>query len=278
MPQPQLHGKICVVTGAGGALCSVMAAALAEAGAHVACVDLNLEAADRVARGISAAGASASAHFCDVTSPDSVEAVHQEIRSRHGPADVLLNGAGGAARGADVAESHRAAVEDPRLRSFLDLDIEAFSKTVDLNLASVVTVSKCFAADMVGRQGCSIINIASASSYRALTKVVAYSAAKAAVFNFTQWLSVHFAASGIRVNAIAPGFFLTEGNRHLLRREDGSLSPRGEKVLAHTPMGRFGDPGDLVGTVIWLADAGQSGFVTGCCVPVDGGFLAYAGV
>lgn len=276
MPQPQLHGKICVVTGAGGALCSVMAAALAEAGAHVACVDLNLEAADRVARGISAAGASASAHFCDVTSPDSVEAVHQEIRSRHGPADVLLNGAGGAARGADVAESHRAAVEDPRLRSFLDLDIEAFSKTVDLNLASVVTVSKCFAADMVGRQGCSIINIASASSYRALTKVVAYSAAKAAVFNFTQWLSVHFAASGIRVNAIAPGFLLTQQNYYLMIDKDtGESTPRGRHVLQQTPMNRYGRPEELVGAVVFLSSPAAS-FITGVVLPIDGGFSVFA--
>ena len=278
MPRKQLEQKVCVVTGAGGALCSVMARALAKAGAHVACVDLNRTAVDRVADGIIAAGWSASAHTCDVTQSASVEGLRKEIRARYGPSDILLNGAGGTAPDASVAETHQTAVQKTDERSFLDVDIDAFRNTLDLNLASVVMVSKCFARDMVGREGCSIINIASASSYRALTKVVAYSAAKAAVLNFTQWLSVHFAASGIRVNAIAPGFFLTEGNRHLLREAGGALTARGKKVIAHTPVGRFGDPEDLVGTLLWLADAKQSGYVTGCCVPVDGGFLAFAGV
>ena len=278
MANRPLDGKVCVVTGAGGALCSVMASALAGAGARVACVDLNRQAVERVATDIVEAGGVASAHTCDVMQSASVENLHREIQDRFGPTDILLNGAGGTAPGASVAESHQAAQQNASERGFLDIDIDAFRTTVDLNLGSVVMVSRCFAADMVGREGCSIINIASASSFRALTKVAAYSAAKAAVFNFTQWLSVHFATSGIRVNAIAPGFILTEGNRHLLREVDGSLSARGKTVIDHTPMRRFGDPDDLVGTLLWLADNKQSGFVTGCCVPVDGGFLAYAGV
>ena len=281
-----LSGKVAVVTGGGGVLCSGFSKTLAAAGAKVAVCDLRKEAAQVVAEEIVAAGGVAIAVEMNVLDITSVRAARDVIVEELGDVDLLLNGAGGnnpkGSTTKDNLTPEDMALLDENgsiegVKTFFDLDPDGISFVFNLNFLGTLIPTQVFARDMA-RRGGTIINVSSMNSFRPLTRIPAYSGAKAAVSNFTQWLAVHFAPVGIRVNAIAPGFFLTNQNRNLLLNADGSLSPRSEKILGHTPMGRFGVPEDLDGVLLWLADDKFSAFVDGVVVPVDGGFAAYSGV
>ncbi len=281
-----LSGKVAVVTGGGGVLCSGFSKTLAAAGAKVAVCDLRKEAAQAVAGEIVAAGGVAIAVEMNVLDINSVRAARDVIVGELGDVDLLLNGAGGnnpkgSTTKDNLTPEDMAALEEngsiEGVKTFFDLDPDGISFVFNLNFLGTLIPTQVFARDMAKRGG-NIINVSSMNSFRPLTRIPAYSGAKAAVSNFTQWLAVHFAPVGIRVNAIAPGFFLTNQNRNLLLNADGSLSPRSEKILGHTPMGRFGVPEDLDGVLLWLADDKFSAFVDGVVVPVDGGFAAYSGV
>jgi NAD(P)-dependent dehydrogenase (short-subunit alcohol dehydrogenase family) len=266
-----LSGKVAVVTGGGGVLCGAMSRALGRVGVKVAVLDLVLEAAQKVADEIVAAGGEAIAVQCDVLDKASLEAARDAVLARFGRVDILINGAGG---------NKKEATTSPEL-SFFDLPAEAVQWVFNLNFIGTLLPSQVFGKVMAEQgEGC-ILNISSMNAFRPLTRIPAYSAAKAAVNNFTQWLAVHMSqeySPKIRVNAIAPGFFLTEQNRFLLTDErTGELTPRGRTIIDHTPMGRFGDPEDLIGTVIWLLSP-SARFVHGVVVPVDGGFSAFGGV
>ena len=281
-----LSGKVAVVTGGGGVLCSGFSKTLAAAGAKVAVCDLRREAAQAVAEEIVAAGGVAIAVEMNGLDAGSVRAARDTIVSELGDVDILLNGAGGnnpkgSTTKDNLTPEDMALLEEngsiEGVKTFFDLDPDGISFVFNLNFLGTLIPTQIFARDMAKRGG-NIINVSSMNSFRPLTRIPAYSGAKAAVSNFTQWLAVHFAPVGIRVNAIAPGFFLTNQNRNLLLNADGSLSPRSEKILGHTPMGRFGVPEDLDGVLLWLADDKFSAFVDGVVVPVDGGFAAYSGV
>lgn len=281
-----LSGKVAVVTGGGGVLCSGFSKTLAAAGAKVAVCDLRREAAQVVAEEIVAAGGVAIAVEMNVLDAGSARAARDTIVSELGDVDILLNGAGGnnpkgSTTKDNLTPEDMALLEEngsiEGVKTFFDLDPDGISFVFNLNFLGTLIPTQIFARDMAKRGG-NIINVSSMNSFRPLTRIPAYSGAKAAVSNFTQWLAVHFAPVGIRVNAIAPGFFLTNQNRNLLLNADGSLSPRSEKILGHTPMGRFGVPEDLDGVLLWLADDKFSAFVDGVVVPVDGGFAAYSGV
>jgi NAD(P)-dependent dehydrogenase (short-subunit alcohol dehydrogenase family) len=276
-----LRGKVAVVTGGSGVLGSVMCRALSSAGARVAILGRDREKAQRLADELSRDGAPARGISCDVLDRAAVEATARDVLATLGPCDILINGAGGNhPKGTSGLEAFdpNAAGKTPADTTFFDLEVAGFEFVFDLNLLGTLLPSQVFGKQMVGRPGCTIINVSSMSAYRPLTKVAAYSAAKAAVNNLTQWLATHLAPAGIRVNAIAPGFFLTEQNHRLLVQDDGGYTPRARKVIAQTPMRRFGQPEELLGALLWLADSAASGFVTGTVVPVDGGFSAYAGV
>lgn len=272
--------KTVVVTGAGGVLCSSFSKHLAKLGARVALLDLNLKAAERAADEIIAEGGIAKAYECNVLDKKSVESVHDRVTADLGKCDILINGAGGnnpkATTLHETYQSGDANASD--FLTFFNIDEAGFDFVFDLNIKGVLLPSQVFMKDMIGRSGCSVLNVSSMNAYRPLTKIPAYSAAKAAVSNFTSWLAVHFASENIRVNAIAPGFFVTNQNRDLLFDANGDPTPRTDKILRSTPMGRFGDPDELLGTVEWLLDETKSSFVTGITVPVDGGFSAYSGV
>lgn len=274
-----LKGKVAVVTGAGGVLCSMFAKTLAEAGAKVAVLDLNEEAAEKVAKEIIAEGGIAKAYKTNVLDKESLEAVHKEVLADLGPCDLLLNGAGGNSPKATTTKEYFESgdIEADTL-SFFDLDPKGVEFVFNLNFMGTLLVVQVFAKDMIGRQGCSIINISSMNAYTPLTKIPAYSGAKAAISNFTQWLAVHFSKQGIRVNAIAPGFFVTKQNKELLFNSDGTPTARSQKILAATPMARYGEAEELNGTLLFLANSEAAGFITGIVVPVDGGFSAYSGV
>lgn len=269
-----------VITGAGGVLCSAFAKAMAAAGYPVALLDLNADAAQAVADEINAAGGRAMAYKTNVLERGDLEAAHDQILKDLGKCRILINGAGG--NSPKCTTAHEAFEEGDQAKTdiatFFNLDKSGFNFVFDLNLMGTLLPTQVFAKDMLGEDGCSILNISSMNAFRPLTKIPAYSAAKAAVSNFTQWLAVHFAGQGIRVNAIAPGFFVTNQNRALLFDENGKPTPRTEKILRATPMGRFGEAEELTGTLLWLTDSKASGFVTGIVVPVDGGFSAYSGV
>lgn len=275
-----IHEKNIVITGAGGVLCSEFARFLAKKGNRIALLDLNFAAADAVAQELCAEGLTAKAYACNVLEKAVVEEVHQAVLTDFGKCDILINGAGGNNPRATTAhEEYEQGDQDATaFNTFFNMDQSGFDFCFDLNIKGVLIPSQVFMADMVGRNGCSVLNISSMNAYRPLTKIPAYSAAKAAVSNFTSWLAVHFAKQGIRVNAIAPGFFVTNQNRALLFDENGNPTPRTEKILRSTPMGRFGEASELCGTVEWLLDDTVSGFVTGITVPIDGGFSAYSGV
>lgn len=266
-----IRDKVIAITGAGGVLCGTMAKAMAKVGAKVAVLDLSEEAAKKVAADIKSDGNKAIAVKCDVLQKDSIEAAMGKIINELGNVDVLINGAGG---------NKKEATTSPDL-SFFDLPADSIRFVFDLNFLGTVLATQVFAKDMAARGSGVILNVSSMNAFRPLTKIPAYSAAKAAVSNFTQWLAVHMCqnySENIRVNAIAPGFFLTEQNRFLLTDEkSGELTARGKTIIDHTPMARFGKPDELVGTVVWLmSDAAR--FVTGIVVPVDGGFSAFSGV
>jgi NAD(P)-dependent dehydrogenase (short-subunit alcohol dehydrogenase family) len=266
-----LTGHNIAVTGGGGVLCSTLATAAAEAGAHVAVLDRDEAAAHRVAETIGGRGGKAIAVVCDVTDAGSLRTAEQKVAQALGPTDALINGAGGNRVEATVSNDV----------PFFDLPPDALRSVLDLNVLGTVLPSQVFGRGMAEREGGVILNISSMNAFRPLTNIPAYSAAKAAVSNFTQWLAVHMCrnySARIRVNALAPGFFLTQQNRYLLMdRDTNQITERGKTILAHTPIGRFGDPGDLIGTAIWLLSDASS-FVTGVVVPVDGGFSAYSGV
>lgn len=272
--------KVVVITGAGGVLCSSFAKEMARIGHKVALLDLNEAAAQAVADEITAAGGTAKAYKTNVLDKESIAAVHAQVLQDLGKCQILINGAGGNSPKCTTAhetfQPGDEAAED--ISTFFNLDKAGFNFVFDLNLMGTLLPTQVFAVDMLGQPGCCILNISSMNAFRPLTKIPAYSAAKAAVSNFTEWLAVHFAGEGIRVNAMAPGFFVTNQNRALLFDEQGNPTARTEKILRATPMGRFGEPEELLGTLRWLTDDTASGFVTGIVVPVDGGFSAYSGV
>lgn len=274
-----LKDKVAVVTGAGGVLCSMFAKALASCGAKVALLDLNEEAADVFAKEIIAEGGIAKAYKANVLEKENLQAVHDEIAKDFGPCDILINGAGGNNPRAttDHEYFHLDDLKED-VKTFFDLDDSGVSFVFNLNFLGTLLPTQIFAKDMLGREGCNIINISSMNAFTPLTKIPAYSGAKAAISNFTQWLAVHFSKTGIRVNAIAPGFFATAQNKALLFNEDGSPTARTGKILAATPMGRFGESEELIGPLLFLLNNDASSFVTGIVLPVDGGFSAYSGV
>ena len=277
--KPDLSGKVAVVTGGAGVLCSEFAKALAVCGAKVAILGRTLSKAEAVVSEIAALGGEAIAVSVDVTDSASVKAAHAEVLERLGPCDILINGAGGNnPRATTDKEYFELGDIDADTKSFFDLDEEGIEYVFNLNFIGTLLPTQAFARDMIGREGCTILNVSSMNAYTPLTKIPAYSGAKAAISNFTQWLAVHFSKVGIRVNAIAPGFFSTEQNRKLLWNEDGTPTARTGKILAATPMGRFGNPEELLGALLFLVDAKSSSFVTGIVIPVDGGFSAYSGV
>ncbi|MDL2235077.1 SDR family oxidoreductase [Christensenellaceae bacterium OttesenSCG-928-L17] len=278
--QPDLSGKVAVVTGGAGVLCGMFAKAIAACGAKVAILDLADDKAQLVVDEIKAAGGEAIAVKVNVLEKESVEAAHESVLAAYGKCDILLNGAGGNSPRATCDDEFFSmeTLENPEKKSFFDLDLAGFNFVFGLNFTGTLLPTQVFAKDMLDAPGAVILNVSSMNAFTPLTKIPAYSAAKAAISNFTQWLAVHFAKSGIRVNAIAPGFFSTAQNAALLWNADGTPTARTAKILNNTPMGRFGESEELVGTLLWLLDNACSGFVTGVVVPVDGGFSAYSGV
>lgn len=274
-----LTGKVAVVTGAGGVLCSQFAAVLARAGAKVALLDINEEAARAVAQAICEEGGTARAYRCDVLSAEACRRVADQVQSDLGPCDILINGAGGNnPRATTDKEYYFEGDLDAEVKSFFDLDADGVSFVFNLNFLGTLLPTQAFARQMLGRPGCNILNISSMNAFTPLTKIPAYSGAKAAISNFTQWLAVHFSKAGIRVNAIAPGFFVTKQNEKLLFDDDGNPTPRTGKILAATPMGRFGKAEELSGAVLFLLNNEAASFITGVVLPIDGGFSAYSGV
>ena len=269
-----LKGKVCAITGAGGVICGEFARALAECGAKVALLDINFDAAKQIADEI---GENAIAVRCDCLNKESIVAARETIEESFGKVNFLINGAGGNNPRATCDNETMSPETDADIKNFFKLEESGIKFVFDLNITTAFLVTQVFAEDMV-KTGGNIINISSMNAYRPLTKIPAYSAAKAGISNFTQWLAVHFAPCHIRVNAIAPGFFVTNQNRSLLFDEKGNPTARTAKILAATPMKKFGEISDLVGALLWLANDAASGFVTGTVIPVDGGFSAYSGV
>ena len=270
----ELDSAVAVVTGAGGVLMSEFARALAECGAKVALLDINFDAAKKFADEI---GDNAIAIKCNCLDKESIKEAKKIVNEELGPVTLLINGAGGNNPKATCDNETMSADLPSETKSFFHLDEAGLKFVFDLNITSAFLVTQVFAEDMV-KTGGNIINISSMNAFRPLTKIPAYSAAKAGISNFTQWLAVHFAPVGIRCNAIAPGFFVTNQNRALLFNEDGTPTARTGKILSATPQKRFGEVSDLIGTLLWLASDEASGFVTGSVIAVDGGFAAYSGV
>lgn len=274
-----LSGEVAVVTGAGGVLCGMFAKTLADAGAKVAVLDLNETAAEAVASSIRENGGKAIAYKANVLERASLEEVHAKVLAELGPCDILINGAGGNSPRANTDKEYFEMGDiEADTKSFFDLDQSGVEFVFNLNFLGTLVPCQIFAKDMIGREGCSIINVSSMNAFTPLTKIPAYSGAKAAVSNFTQWLAVHFSKTGIRVNAIAPGFFVTSQNEKLLFNEDGTPTPRTGKILAATPMGRFGKAEELNGALLFFLNNQAAGFITGVVLPIDGGFSAYSGV
>ncbi|MFR0778001.1 MAG: SDR family oxidoreductase [Zhenhengia sp.] len=275
-----LEDKVVVITGAGGILCQRMAMALAECGAKVALLDINKSSVDGLATQIQREGKEAMAIQADVLDKESLKRAHEVVLKTFGKCDLLINGAGGNHTKGTTTKEYlfEEDLVDQEVQTFFDLDDTSIQFVFNLNFLGTLLPTQEFAKDMIGRKGCSIINISSMNAFTPLTKIPAYSGAKAAVSNFTKWLAVHFSKLGIRVNALAPGFFLTKQNEKLLLNEDGSLTKRAHKIIKSTPMGRFGEPDELLGALLFLASEQGSGFVNGVVLPVDGAFSAYSGV
>ena len=278
----KLNGKVAVVTGGGGVLCGIMAKALAKAGAKVAILDLRAEAAEAVAEEIRAEGGVAMGLSANVLELASLQAAEEKISAEYGPCDILINGAGGnnpkGTTSKEFLTKEDLAAKVEGVTTFFDLDPAGVGFVFNLNFLGTLLPTQVFCRKMAEGKGGNVLNISSMNAFCPLTKIPAYSGAKAAISNFTQWLAVHFSKVGIRVNAIAPGFFLTDQNRALLTNTDGSLTARGNTILTHTPMGKFGSPEDLIGAMLFLLDEEAAGFVNGIVLPVDGGFAAFSGV
>ncbi len=273
-----LKDKVAVITGAGGVLCSLMAKAMAACGAKVAVLDLHLSSAQKVADEITAEGYVAKAYEANCLDKASLLACHEAVLKDFGKCDILINGAGGNSPKASTTQEFYAPKVSEDTITFFDLKEEGFNFVFNLNILATLVTTQIFASDMIGKEGCSILNISSMNAFTPLTKIPAYSSAKAGVSNFTKWLATYFAKEGIRVNAIAPGFFSTAQNKALLFNPDGTPTARTGKILNNTPMGRFGEPEELLGSVLFLTDSKAASFVTGVVLPIDGGFSAYSGV
>lgn len=273
-----LSGKVCVITGAGGVLCSMFAETLATAGAKTALLDINEEAAIANAEKIKALGGISKGYACNVLDKESLENVHAKVLADLGSCDILINGAGGNNPKATTDNEYFCPDDMGKIKTFFDLDQSGVEFVFNLNFLGTLLPTQVFAQDMISKDDASIINISSMNAYTPLTKIPAYSGAKAAISNFTQWLCVHFSKTNIRCNAIAPGFFVTKQNEKLLFSEDGVPTPRTDKILAATPMGRFGKAEELIGALLFLVHKEASSFVNGVVIPVDGGFSAYSGV
>lgn len=275
-----LSNKIAVITGAGGILASNFAIHMARSGAKIAVLDINGEAAEATAQAIREEGGEAIAIACDVLKKSSVEEAEQKVVEAFGGYNILINAAGG--NNVRVTTSsdqfNPADVEDPEKLSFFDLDEFLFDKVMDLNLLGTFIPCQVFTKGLMKAEHPLILNISSMTSFNGLTRVAAYGCAKSAVNNLTKWLTVHLAPLKIRVNAIAPGFFITHQNRSMMTNPDGSLTPRSQKVIEHTPAGRMGEPDDLIGLLLFLCDETASGYINGVVIPVDGGFMATPGV
>jgi len=278
----ELKDKIVVITGGAGELCGCFSEALTDYGAKVAIIDLRKQAADNIASKIVEKGGTAIGIEANVLDFKSLLNAELILKKEFGLCNILINGAGGNhPKGTTTKEFFNKDDFENKKEGFItffDLDQEGIEFVFDLNFLGTFLPTQAFAKHMVKQGGGSIINISSMNAFKPLTKIPAYSGAKAAVSNFTQWLAVHFSKVNIRVNAIAPGFFLTEQNRSLLINEDGSYSERAKRILDHTPLGRFGKPEELVGTLLWLIDEKASGFINGAIIPVDGAFSAYSGI
>lgn len=274
----EFKDKVVVVTGAGGVLCGYMAKEFAKAGAKVALLDLNQEAAQKFVDEIEVNGGVAKAYKVNVLDKDNLEEVRQAVLANFGPTDILINGAGGNNPKATTDNEFHQTNLPEDTKTFFDLDQSGIEFVFNLNYLGTLLPTQVFAQDMVGRKGANIVNISSMNAFTPLTKIPAYSGAKAAISNFTQWLAVHFSKVGIRCNAIAPGFLVTNQNRGLLFNKDGSPSERAEKILNQTPMNRFGEAEELIGGLFFLADEKSASFVNGVVLPIDGGFSAYSGV
>ncbi|MBW1296196.1 SDR family oxidoreductase [Aquimarina litoralis] len=276
-----MNNKVIVLTGGGGVLGSTIALALAKKGAKLAVLDLRKEAAEKVAQEIKQQGGTAIGISADVLNKNSLLEAKKEVNQKLGSCDILINGAGGNHPKGTTSHTHLT-LEDLEnnkndFKTFFDLDSEGIQFVFNLNFIGTLLPTQIFAKEMVGKKDCCILNISSMNAFTPLTKIPAYSGAKAAISNFTQWLAVHFAKVGIRVNALAPGFFLTDQNRSLLTDAKGNPTKRGKTIIEHTPMGRYGEPEDLIGTTEWLCGDGSK-FVTGIVIPIDGGFSAFSGV
>lgn len=274
-----LSNKVAVVTGGGGILCSNFAKVIAECGAKVAVLDLNGDAANKVADEINSSGGVAIGIATNVLQKESLAEAKKVINEKLGKIDILINGAGGNnPKGSTSKDYYEIGDEDREdVKSFFDLDPSGIEFVFNLNFLGTLMPTQVFAPDLIEAKDACIINISSMNAFSPLTRIPAYSGAKAAISNFTQWLAVHFSKVGIRVNAIAPGFFLTHQNRPLLIDENGNYTDRSQKIINNTPMGRFGEADELTGTLLWLLSDGAT-FVDGIVVPVDGGFSAYSGV
>ena len=270
-------GKVVVVTGAGGVLCGDMARAYAQAGAKVAALDLNEEAVKKLAAELTAEGFTCIGYKANVLDPEALEAVHQAVLADLGPCDILVNGAGGNNPRATCDNEYQHEAKEGQ-KTFFDLDPNGVDFVFKLNFQGTLLPTQTFAKDMVAKKSGCILNISSMNAYTPLTKIPAYSAAKAGISNFTQWLATHFAGTGIRCNGIAPGFLVSAQNKALLYNEDGTPTARSMKILSGTPTGRFVDADELLGATLFLCDDRAASAITGVVLPVDAGFAAYSGV